>query len=191
MVGYQGDLGVSGSDKITGITYNGVALTQIGVSIQNTRYIGFYYLLNPASGSNTVTLTGSSSAVIEAYSGSYTGVNQSGQPDANTSNNNGQLPVTGGSSLTVTVTTVADNDWLIMNAFSFQDGISAGANTFNRSGVNNGIYDSNGAKTPPGSFSLAVTTAGVTNVSEIMAAFSPAGAVVASVRLFTLLGVGT
>lgn len=161
------------ADRITGITYGGVAMTKLGSSLQNTRFTGYYYLLNPSLGANNVVLTGSTSDVIEAYSASYTGVNQTGNPEASTSNNNGLVNVAGGASLTSSVTTLSDNAWLIMSAWSFQDGISAGANTTSFNGTNSGFYDSNGAKSPPGSFSLAVTAAGSTRVSEILAAFSP------------------
>src|SRR3990167_4966147 len=125
----------SGSDRIlivtlrcadnaaTAVTYNSVAMTKInevalGGGVAATQ---LWLLMNPASGANTVsvTITGG----VSSISASYTGVLQTGQPDAQNTNT-----TTSGTSLAVTVTTIADNDWLIGGAFDNGAGVlSAGA----------------------------------------------------------------
>lgn len=166
-----------GGTSTTGVTYNGVSATKIDESA--TKY-SHWYLINPASGSNTVATTPTSPALC---SSSYTGVKQSGQPDATTA----IVEHTNSQSETVSVTTVADNCWVLMTFGDNNQGtISAGANTTLRTSASNvgqGILDSNAAKTPAGSVSLicnsnaaATTTAG----GGISIAPAPAAASAAS-----------
>jgi hypothetical protein len=64
---------------VSSITYNGVGLTQVsGAQAQNgTRYVDVWYLINPASGSNTVLVTLSGGELnCGALASSYTGVDQ-------------------------------------------------------------------------------------------------------------------
>ncbi|HEX7330325.1 MAG TPA: hypothetical protein VF290_02430 [Pyrinomonadaceae bacterium] len=55
----------NGSRTISGITYNGVALTKLETQIiaaPGTRTLELWYLLNPATGTNTIAVTGTGSA---------------------------------------------------------------------------------------------------------------------------------
>lgn len=67
------------SDTISGVTYNGVAMTRIRAKdhSSSTEWIYIYALLNPATGSNTVSVTKSASNVSYWGAVSYTGVDQS------------------------------------------------------------------------------------------------------------------
>jgi hypothetical protein len=65
---------------VTGITYNGVAMTQ--EDTLHTNQNKSFYLIAPASGSNTLTFTKDLTATINYIVYSYTGAKQSGQPAA-------------------------------------------------------------------------------------------------------------
>lgn len=177
---------VAGTDDITSVTYAGVSLTKIdGVQIPSDRYIGLWELINPATGANNVVISFTGS-FMQAHSASYTGVAQSGQPDAS---NKGTATST--TSVTVSVTTVADNCWLVGSFGNASSTPLAGTGTTSRQAATAGIalFDSNGAKTPPGSFSLQETFGGSTNLAGIVASIAPfvAGA---SVSNLAVLGVG-
>ncbi len=61
-------------------TYNGVSMTQQVIDSQ--RNISIYYLLNPASGANTLFLsTGITIDYIQVIAADYSNVRQTGQPD--------------------------------------------------------------------------------------------------------------
>ncbi len=96
-------------DVVSGITYNGVAMTKIGSSVQTTgttNYSCMFYLVNPATGAHNVVV---STALGSTYSSaaSYTGVKQTDQPDATANATTASTP------LTLTNTVVANNCWLI------------------------------------------------------------------------------
>ena len=165
----------SSGDQVTSVTYNGVSCTFINKQLMTGgaagQYIRTYYILSPATGSQTITVN-SSSALGGYFSiATYTGVAQTGQPDA--SNQQATSPAT---SLTTSVTTTADNCWLMGYAYHGTT-ISAGAGTTLRGGSVGGILevlDSNGPKTPAGSHSL-ITTSTSTFTGHVIASFSPAG----------------
>ncbi len=99
---------------VTGVTYNGAALTSVRSDV--TTYINsyyyrstIYYLLAPATGSSLTVSVSLGGTVFRAFGGvvSYSGAKQSGQPDAN----NGAASAAGGTP-TVNVTTVVDNCWV-------------------------------------------------------------------------------
>lgn len=176
------------SDAITGITYNGVSMTRIAFLNSSGPAIYLYYLINPATGANNITVTnGLSSRLLNFGAVSYTGAKQSSQPDNSNTN------TTTGTSLSTSVTTVADNCWLVAIAVD-NNGTSqtAGANTTiiqAFSGTDQDmLLDSNAAKTPAGSYSLAFSWTGSQPAAMIIASIAPA--VSATAHNLPLLGVG-
>lgn len=166
-------IGSVGVDDVSGVTYNGVAMTS-AVKIQlpgGSRWVTLWYLLNPASGANTVSVNGS--AQCSGLSASYTGVKQSGQPDATASNSSA-----GATSLATTLTTIADNCWTVGGVLYNNPTVGVGAGTTRRQlwslVANFENFDSNGAITPPGSTSLNSTCTTSGPVGQVMASFSPA-----------------
>jgi hypothetical protein len=153
---------------LTGITYNGAAMTK-AASIRrsdNVCWTQLWYLVGPASGSNTIQITLSGSTRHSATASSYTGVKQTGQPDASTSTNASGDQV-------CTVSTTADNSWGVIVGQSAS--AAAGTNVTERQletsfGQFHG--DSNGPKTPAGSFSMTMTGTGAG--TGVMATFAPA-----------------
>lgn len=151
-------------------TYGGVAMTQIDTESAGSIQTTFFYLKNPASGANNVIVSAAGGS-ISAVSASYTLALQTGGMD-----------ISGGtfgnpaSSISQSLTTVTDNTWLVAGGCAAAGGVVAGSNTTVRinSGNTFGMYicDSNAARTPPGSFTIAITCTSE-KVSMSAAAFAP------------------
>ena len=161
-----------GSDDITGITYNSVAMTRIDVQLPSiytwVQYL--YYLIAPATGENDVVLSRSTgNGNCYGSSISYTGALQSGVPDAE------KKGVGAGSPVTTALTSVADNCWHLIVASNVDKSFTASTNTTERiSDKINSIFDSNGPKTPAGSLSQSIAYAGTREWNYIQATFAPA-----------------
>jgi hypothetical protein len=154
------------SDTVTGVTYNSVALTSIASAdnFNGSRNVTLWYLIAPATGANNivVTLSGTPAAFFSVGAASYTGVKQSGQPDAFGSYSGTSSTV----DYTKSITTVADNCWLVgvlTNGNSLNPTADSGTtlrlSVYNRSGNGYELFllDSNGAKTPASSYALGVS----------------------------------
>lgn len=171
IVGMNSATGVSA----TGITYNSVALTRIS-AVTNSNRSELWYLLAPATGAHTVSATYGTSDVLAGISVSYTGAQQSGVPDAVTTQT---AAVT---SISKALTTVADNCWVIDTVGTGSDSgvLTKGASqtlrvkqAFNAS-MNQGMSDQ-GPKTPAGSVTMSWDT-GIFNGtwSQVIASIAPA-----------------
>lgn len=118
-----GILDVSG-DNATSCTYAGVSMTQLGkVAALTSRYIYFYGLANPTTGTNDIVYTrGSTTSVCGFGAVNLTGATQTTSPiDAsNTANSTG-------TSIGISLTTVADNTAVLVMAGG-QDPMSASTN---------------------------------------------------------------
>jgi len=130
-----------------------------------------FALAAPASGANNVVVSYSAVETIFTSCASYTGVNQSVTPDATTTTTGS------GTSTTLTLTTVANNCW----AFTFcgaanGDVESAGTGDVQRTGtgVQSGIFDSNGVISPAGSKSMTVNISPSGQFGAVAASFAPA-----------------
>ncbi len=165
----------------TAIAYAGVSLT-LAQSLTMTGGQGashtplkLWWLKNPAAGSNNIVVTSAGSGHLVVAS--YTGAQQTGSLEALVTNSSS----TSATALTTAITTVTNNDWILVAEWGYAFGVAptAGTNLTLRGNVSaNGspaLFDSNAAKTPAGSFS------GTTNLAfsageaiwHIMAAFSP------------------
>jgi len=170
-----GIIGVD-ADDVT-VTYNSTAMSKIGVVTTTiNRFLSCFFLLNPSSGANNVVITAGASHFLSGAAADYSGVAQSGQPDASATNVAGPAA----SSITGTVTTIADNCWTIMGGYHNFDGndFTAGTGTTRRTIdalLFHAIFDSNAAITPAGSTSLQGLTTS-SNLGCVIASFSPAGA---------------
>jgi hypothetical protein len=174
---------------ITGVTYNGVAMTSIAspIVIQSNVRTYLFYLIAPSTGANNIVISASQSGTIYGASSSYSGAKQTGVPDSSSTTG----PVTT-ATITGTTTTVADNCWTVMCGFGNS---AVGASTGSTSrGIatdgTQGIFDSNGLITPAGSHSMTVTNGSSDNGAVIIASFAPAVAAAATYRRRSLLGVG-
>lgn len=90
------------------VTYNSVAMTEVSrTTADSVRDHFLFYLINPASGSNTVAVTNSAGTIF-AGAASYTGAKQTGQPDSFATNTTASA-----TTITGTTTVVASNCWLV------------------------------------------------------------------------------
>lgn len=171
----------SGYPGMTGITYNGIALTRL----TNRVYVGispqwieeFWYLLNPPSGTHTLAFSGDIARGLWVAA-SYNNVLQTSFPDS--SNSNGSASNV--TSLALSDTVIADNCWLIATGGAsgdqspFWSTVTGGVQ---RNGIVNPgdsycfIDDSNGPVSA-GSQSLTFTNIGIGSpVGGIIAAIAP------------------
>lgn len=167
-VGVFGDVATTG--KISGVTYNGVAMTLIGsVRAPSDRWVYLFYLVNPTTGTNNVVVSASASIAIQGMSSSFTGVNQTGQPDASTTNTTGASV----SHLIGTLTTVAANCWTVAIYKSMATVVAAGTGTARQNQNSTLIFDSNGPIGTPGSSTLQGNSNSNSNQAIVMASFAP------------------
>lgn len=200
VVGFAGD-NFGGADDVSSVTYNSVALTlakKITSATGGDRISYIYYLLGPATGAHNVVITCSSSHLIQGGAVSYTGVKQSAQPDASTTN----FSSTSATTLTTSLTTVNDNSWCVLLHGGYDGGSAptAGASTTRRTfdGTDGGwgLFDTNAAVTPAGSRSLISNYGSGTNpfglaIVHVMVSFQPdTGAAAATPHFAMLMGVG-
>jgi hypothetical protein len=199
LVGLIGDLSIFGNDDITGITYAGVSMTLwkkciTGISA-TTRNSYLYALLNPATGANNVIISCTSNHYLIAVAADYSGVKTTGQPDATAIHTEVSLTSTS----TGAVTTITDNDWVVLvsEGYDANKAPTAGAGStrraFDAAFGTLGLFDSNGVVTPPGSYSMTVNYPDVTTsqIDLILAAFAPSGAApAAKPSTLPLLGAG-
>lgn len=156
----------------SGVTYNGVAMTLIAnLVVDGTVRISLFYLLAPATGANNVVATATGNTLIRVRCASYTGVKQTGQPDASATQGATVSPDT------TTLTTVANNCWTMLAVRGSSVTITASTGSTERTSgtaLDMKFFDSNAALSA-GSNSMAVTLAGGSGYT-IMASFVPAPA---------------
>lgn len=101
----------SGSGSVSSVTYNGTSMTQLA-TVNDSSALGLYayYLVNPSSGTNNVSITTSGSGEITSYAVSYTGVNQITPIDSFATGNTGS---TTDAFITLNTTVVVSNCWLL------------------------------------------------------------------------------
>ena len=156
------------SETITGVTWNGVPLTQVeSVISYTTNNVQLWYLLAPAVGTHDLitTASGSSGYIITDYT-LYSGVKQTGQLD-------GSTRVTGNTPITATITTGTDNTWAFLTAVQ---GGSAGTNATLIAAGDKPTYDNQGYGTiaPGTAFSMTVNLQPGNTGGVIMATFKDA-----------------
>jgi hypothetical protein len=150
-------------------------MTQLAAQADSFGYYNhFYYYVGPTTGTNNVVLTHGSGA-CGSTACSYSGVSQTGFPDASAS---GAL---NNATVTMTVTSVLANCWVVATCTRHR-GWAAGSNTTLRAseGIGSmGMCDSNGlagGSGTAGSKSLVATQSDTTGTCWTIASFAPAGA---------------
>ena len=161
------------TDHVTGVTYNGVAMTR-----QSTLAIGtvarsyMYYLLAPATGANNVVISVGASVSIQSDNVSYNGVSQSGFPDASSA-----TTASAATTYSNTLTTIADNAVHVAYIRVDDHSItldSGGALVLARGAGGEGIYESSPlAITPAASHSIAFSTTPAQNWAGIGVSIAP------------------
>lgn len=152
VVGVYDDAG----DTVTGVTCNGVAMTQSRkVQFGNyTKYLYIYTLVAPTTG-DIVASRSSSTGVMNLIAASYTGVLQTGQPEASNGTN---YPAASQTAITTSVTTATNNAWII--ACGVVDNVATptpnGVTRRDSGGLSGGLAlgDTNGPKSPAGAYTV-------------------------------------
>lgn len=143
-------------------TYNSVSMTLVGSFAYNVgsggRFMDVFILAAPATGSNTLASSGTGSTYRALFGMSYTGVNQVSTADNSNSNS-----TSGVSSLTVSLTPVASNCWIVGMAMDDNGGTMTATN----SSVINGSASAN-----PGGANIMFDTNGTASGSTTMGASS-------------------
>jgi len=172
-----GVLTVGTTDRVTGVTYGGAALTRIDTVVPTSgNRIYLYYLLAPATGANDVVVSLSSSAQIISAAATFSDVHQSGQPTQQITCSNDAA-----TSLSCTNTTTVDNSLHIGEFAGFDFVASAGAGTTQIAAISGGgLYKSTALVTPPGSNSVTITTGGTDKLAGVSAVFKPFAAAAAA-----------
>lgn len=159
---------------VSGVTYNSVSMSDLGTSnspgLGHRQAVDMQILVNPASGTNQVSI--SASQTVGGVSASYSGCKQTSQPDSSAI----IAHQSSGTSFTCTTTVVAANSWLILAESSTRSDVAAGTGTYKRVGFDAnygpGFFDSNGG-VGTGSQSLVVTCPGSTEFGGVLASISP------------------
>jgi hypothetical protein len=147
-------------------TFNGTSMTKIFTSDivdVDTDHANAFYLLSPPSASSTIALTNGASTAIRASVACYYGVRSTSQPDNKNSTFGHSASSVGAQSLTVT--TVAANDWVIAGAGNNNNLTeTAGSGTTQRvaSGVPNQqrMFDTNGTVGASGTINVTYGASG-------------------------------
>lgn len=144
-VGVRDDTGA-----VSGITYNGVAMTLVASIVSDGAHTYYLYrLVNPSSGSNTVSVSGP--GTVGGVSASYKGVRKSSPNDVN-----GTTGPTSSTPLSKALTGTRSGNWQIYFVAD-RSGTqpTANSNTLVRAlpsaATSMGLFDSNGTTITPGS----------------------------------------
>lgn len=155
---------------ITGITYNGVAMTS-AVSLSQ---ISLWYLINPAAGSNNVVISTSGSTTIYGMSASYQLASTTGVPDGTKSaQNNG---IGSGAANGTSVTTTANKCFGILACYhTGPNAPSAGSGSVVlQTNSNISMFDSGSSITPARNYAMsALAVDGIQNWTHVMVTFPP------------------
>lgn len=148
--------GVDGTTEvITGVTYNGVSMTQVNkLQEPGARWWYLYILKNPATGTNNLVVSASGSTNFITLAASYAGTDTTTQPDDNASQATAGTQATISQNLTSTIAgdwafAGVRNDAVVMTGTTNLTGLSASGAIMS--------FDSNGSLGAAGSKTLVVT----------------------------------
>lgn len=166
----------STTDTVTGVTYNGVAMTLLaptvkGGSIWNSSLWG---LANPTTGTNNVIVSRSGGSTINVGSISYNGVDGTSSVNATATDTQGSV-----TSITATLTTTVDDCWLVANFAGISNLAASTGSTFRESfsGTDSSsatnTYDSGATIGTAGSKSMTVTRGTGPSSNSFIIALAP------------------
>lgn len=166
------------TDTLTGVTYAGVAMTQLFKqqgAAQGGRFVYIYGLANPTTGTNNIVSSFSSSITDPpTWYGVYTGVKATTQPDVTDYTTRGN----GSGSFVGTAVTVANGCWFLAAEMDNNGNMAATANCVKRTGWSAlfgvHVFDSNASLGAAGSHDLTVTGSNGGAQDLIMVGLKPA-----------------
>ncbi len=169
----------------TSVTWGGQAMTKIATVNQTTRANtqSLWYRIAPATGNVTVADTYASASSPNMIWAVYSGVNQTTPP----ANNTGSTTVA--NNLSVSVTTLSANSWVV-SAFTNNLGVGiAGSNTTSRFSNVLAIGDTGGPVVTPSSQAQNWSLASSTNWTGIVVVISPVIIMTMDTAAYILSGV--
>lgn len=179
----------SGTYVVTGATYNGVNCTLVDSETDSAgNKIYFFYLLNPATGSNNCVVSLSASRDLNGAGLSYSGVKQSAQPDSKAKAGTGASPY-------VLQTTSVANGCVAIGYFRSNGGTYTTDPAMTRKNtdavVDMRAYDTNSALSASATATITITSP--SNPMGVIATFAPAtsGTAVTPSGSLGLLGIGS
>lgn len=184
-------VGVGAStDVVTGVTYAGSTMSKLVDMQQGDQGHSYIYgLIAPNTGANDIVVSWTGLTYARIGGVSYTGVQQSGLPDATVTRD----ITTGTTQITGTVTTVADPTWAMAVTRDGGAAMSAGANQTLRVNLSaQGVFigDTNGSISPAQAFAMTTNQTGTSTMSIILASFADVTQIGAGGAFRSLLGVG-
>jgi hypothetical protein len=179
-----------GGDRSTGCTVDGNAATFVQkINYSGSQWLYTYYYVDPPTSSVSYVANASNAADdIELHALLYNGCETTSVPDSSNTDSN-----TSDTNLTISTTTVADNSWLVGHARGTAGKPSAGTGTTGRTtGTAFLSGDSNGGKSPAGSYSMEWDWVSSSDNGACIVSLDPAAVaeVVTPVSNLALLGVG-
>ena len=167
----------------TSMTYGGNAmvLAYITTNVAGVNMYAYYYI-NPASGSNTVAFTVSSSATITLFVSSYTGVNRVKLVEKSTLVTN----ATGNTTLNTSLTTILPDDW-VLGYSRGNAAITLGGSGFTSRLTQSGVVilaDTNGGLSAGATSTFTTTQVSGASVGVILIAMCSSGAVGSTSNFF-------
>lgn len=161
---FAGTWASSGSGSFT-MTYNGDAGTLANsVTDPDGNVEAVLYLKNPDTGTNNVVFGKTGGTYMFVVASSYTGTDQTTQPDS-TATYSGTV-TSSPWQLSTTITTIADNSWVFGVGREGADGnLNAVSGVIERGGTSGWFqgFDTNGAKTPAGTVTMVLGTTATRN----------------------------
>jgi Concanavalin A-like lectin/glucanases superfamily len=189
VAGHDRDTG--GSSAITGVTYNGVALTA-GPSAQtpSDRYVTLWYGNVSDTGTNNVVVSASASVPLRFSAYSYSGV-ATASPSDGTDTSTGTTVTT----ISTDITTVTDNAWMFMFTKDSSGGKTVTSSTsdlvrMTADAGGHSAIDTGGPITPAAANTMTVSWTGSTNISALALAFKPDTGVITTKTTFLLSQLG-
>ena len=161
--------GTVASNDITAITFNGVSLTKVAEA-KADRWLSTWKLINPASGSNTLAITGG--AIIRGRVSIYRDTDQTTNPEASSTN------VQTSTSISTDVTTVTVDAWthacIRDNGGATKNAISGYVERTSEDGSGLTVVDSDGSEGVAGVKTIGVQDfSGTVNLAIIGIAIKP------------------
>lgn len=163
-------------NSISSVTYDGVALTKAATVLSSVtaHELTFWYLIGGANGTKQIAVTPSAGSFVAAVSASYTGADQTAQPDNFATENSGAST----SAYRVSLTPNVDNCWILLvgeNDEVFNSQTNCVVRQLNA--VSSfALFDTNGPISPAASTTLGWDVTFVTTKAiSIIASIAPGG----------------
>lgn len=146
------------SSLVSGITYSGVSMTKLADQVIGSSLQSIWGLQGPATGANNIIISFTGSLQARSVAASYAGVKQTITVDnSGSSSNSTPDPNT---SMTLSITSVADNCWMISSGGIQRNPTAGTGSTFRTSAGSETqfrLFDSNGVIHPAGANSMQIT----------------------------------